>query len=149
VLGDTRGGVDLARGGYDDLGIVTERDGQIVWALIGPDGRVWRGPIVVSEGLGQHNRKPRIAFGHGTFIVAWERHPVGTTHAALVDRLGKVSPVIELAGGAESSTPGVAVTPDGFVASVSRERERLDIELLRCARARWGAPQRIERSWAP
>jgi hypothetical protein len=147
-LGATSGGVDLASTSKN-IGLVTERDGHILWALVAPDGRILRGPALVSAGLGNHNRKPRVAFGHGLFAIVWERHPQQSTHAAVVDRFGNVSPAIDLAGGAESSTAAITIAPgDAFMTSVTRARQRVELELLRCASALRGAPQRLVRSWA-
>jgi hypothetical protein len=140
-LGTKRGGLDMAVAGRE-IGIVGEKDGRIVWANIASDGRILRGPITVSQGRG--NRKPRIAWGHGVFLVGWEQHPHDRTYVTVVDRFGTAAPVHEVLRGSPSSTVALVALAKGFAASASVRRHELAVDRLRCRKAHSPrAPDRI------
>jgi hypothetical protein len=118
--------------------------GLVGWALLNSDGKRLVGPVTVSRGVGNTNRKPRITARGGLFAVAWEAYPARTLHAAAVDRRGVVSPPLQLAPGLRVSTVGLAPTPDGFLATCSVDWSALRAELLRCRqRAAFGPPTAI------
>jgi hypothetical protein len=148
ALDKTDHGVDLAAAG-NRVGLVTERGGHIVWALIDGRGKVTTGPVEISRGVGAGNRKPRIAFDGTHFAITWERRTAARAYAAAVDPGGAVSPALELAGGSGASTAGISAGPPGFfVAASTREdpKHPVLVETLRCGKS-LKPPQKIRKTW--
>lgn len=120
--------------------------GQIRWFLMAPSASIVAGPVVVSQGMGSRNRKPRITWDARTGLsaVAWEVHPARTLHAVVVDDNGVVSPRTQLSRGLRVSTVALAPTAGGVVASFAVDYAPLRAEWLGCsARPRMGPPASI------
>ncbi|MCA9617449.1 MAG: hypothetical protein KC731_00415, partial [Myxococcales bacterium] len=129
--GSVGGGMDLAVVADREVGLVAEKDGAIVWTKLGPDGHVLRGPKVLSRG--RDNRKPRITWAHGVFVVAWEIFPGDRAVAVAVDRFGHVSSSLELFPGQDPSTVAVAPAKHGFWATAVSGYHALVFGELACA----------------
>jgi hypothetical protein len=143
TIGTRHGGMDMAVVADREVGVVGAKDGQIVWAKLAADGRLLRGPKVISRG--GDNRKPRITWGHGTFAVVWERFPGQHSYAVTVDRFGTTSGMQELFAGMKSGTVAVTATKDGFATSATLRRNELVTERLRCRKqATQRAPDQIQ-----
>ncbi len=146
------GPMDLAAAG-SRVALVTESDRQIAWHLLDESGALLRGPVVVSAGVGQDNRKPRVAWNGSVFAVAWETHPSARTYVTVVDESGRVAPALALEPGVHTSTVGVAAIGRELLLAYTRdpyESARVVTAALRCrASAPAGAPQRITVAPAP
>ncbi len=144
---------DLAAAG-DHVALAAADGGVVRWALLGRDGAVARGPVAVSDGVGDgdgDNRKPRVAAGGGLFAVTWEAHLGGAVWSAVVDAGGAVSPALRLSGARAASTGAVAAGEGrSFFAAYAVDYQRAWASVLRCrAAAPPGAPQRIAPAPAP
>jgi hypothetical protein len=140
---------DLAAAGAR-AGLATgTQDGRIEWSLLDRDGRLVRGPVVLSQGVGgRDNRLPRIGWDGRLFVVAWETHPEGGAYAVAVDEQGVASPPVRVdAGEPHAGTVGVAVVGGRIVVAYTADRGRGMLATLACrASAARGAPPSIGRA---
>ena len=142
---------DLAAAG-DHVALVAADEGVVRWALLGRDGAFARGPVTVSDGVGDgDNRKPRVTAGGGLFAVTWEAYSSTSLWAAVVDAGGAVSPALRLTSTRGGSTGVVAAGEERtFLAAYTVDYQRAWANALRCrTAASSGAPQRIASTPAP
>ncbi len=125
-----RGGLDMAVVSEREVGIVAENHGDILWATLAADGSFYFPPRVISTG--RNNRKPRITWGHGVFLVAWERYPERRSYAVAVDRFGSVSDATSLLPATNNSTVAIGRAPSDFVATTVGDRGTVRGATLRC-----------------
>lgn len=139
-------GVPDMAGGGGHAALVTSKRGEILWALLDPEGNITRGPIVVSGAVpGHDHRLPRVAWNGSVFAVAWEENRLGAVQVVAVDLAGRVSPPTRLDdGGPRASTVALGALGQGFLTSFSRRGHATLMELHCRTSAVPGPPARIE-----
>lgn len=135
----------VAAGAHAGLATGT-RDGRIEWSLLDRDGRLVRGPVALSQGVGgRDNRLPRIGWDGRLFVVTWETHPQGGAYAVAIDEQGVASPPVRVdAGEPHAGTVAVAAVGGRVVVAYTADRGRGMLATLACrASAATSAPTSI------
>ena len=139
---NVRGPMDAISAGQRMALVSMGDQSRIEFTLIGDAGDIIVGPVDVSAGAaGLENRKPRVAWDGKVFAVAWETFRSQSIYVTAVDTKGRASPAFQLRNAA---TAGLATTPNGFISSFTRGRDRVELADLTCrTEPQLGAPQRV------